>query len=383
MIRLAVLLLSVCASGFGDNLHLRVVVDASSPAEYNRWVWQHRAECSGLRPVYITYDSSHHRDVFEWPAISFWSDSGPLLTHRILPDSQPVGPQAGAMCDISRNFDQLTVRSGISGFAMSDRFGRRLFTDPHRPEGITSGRWARFARYPPVMVLLDDSGNVLSAIPSPGPARILHTGDSVFALHAESSVVLLDRDGRVLWRSRKLKSPFAAAIGPNGYSVAAATDDSLVICSPSRARTIVLPHDREWGRFGWPTMAWSADGERLAVYQGSKAAWDSGRVFVMNTEGRLVRPTRNMRFYNVRSLVWMGDTLVFAALNVDVSQRDPRFSYGISADSCVISFLPPRGKMSRGPIHGKFRLYGTWTVSGRHLAYLLPPRQFMVAELAR
>jgi hypothetical protein len=165
--------------------------------------------------------------------------------------------------------------------------------------------------------------------------------------------------------------------------VAASTDDSLVIFSPPGAKVVAQPHDKEWKRFGHPTMAWSSDGRRLAVYQGSKTAWDSGRVFAVNKEGRVVRPIHRMKLCNVRSLLWMGDTLVLPALNVDVSNRDPRFSYSVSADSCVVSFFPPRGSMSRGTIHGKFRLYGTWTASRRHLAYVLPPKQFLVAELVR
>jgi hypothetical protein len=288
----------------------------------------------------------------------------------------------GAICDISHNLDQLTVASGNMDFAMYDRFARRLFTDPSRPEGLTLGRWTRFTFHPPGMVLLNDSGKALSNISS-SEAGALYTSDSVCALSADGAIVFIDRDGRVLWRSRKINAHCIVAAAPNGGPVAAATSDSLMICIPPGTKTVVLPHDKEWSLFDRPTMAWSADGKLLAVYQSSKTAWDSGRVFVVNTEGRLVRPIRRMKLYNVRSLLWMGDTLVFPALNVDVSHRDPRFNYSVSADSYVISFLPPRGNVSRGTIHGKFRLYGRWTASGRHLAYMLPPRRFMLAEFVR
>ena len=126
-------------------------------------------------------------------------------------------------------------------------------------------------------------------------------------------------------------------------------------------------------------MTWSGDGQFLAIYQGSQTSWDSGRVFAVNKEGRLVRPVRKTRLYNVRALLWLGDTLVLPALNVDVSHTRPRFQSAVSADSYVISFLPPRGDVSRGAIHGRFHLYGTWTASGRHLAYTTY-RKYLIAE---
>ena len=383
MNRFAALLLSAFVLGSAGDVKLRVIVDATSPGAYNRWVWQHKAERPRFPTVYITWDGMRQRGEYVWPAVSFWTDSGPLLTHRILPDSQPVALQMAPVCLISRDFDQLTVRSGINELAVYDKFGSKLFVDPHR-ERLAPGRWERHVLDPsPRTVLLDDSGKVLSTISSSGRVRrILYTSDSVFALDADSTVVLFDRNGRVLWRSHRLQSPFAAAIADNGCAVAAATNDSLVIYSSAHARTVMLPHDGEWERFGGPIMAWSADGQRLAIYQGSKSSWDSGRVFVVNTEGRLVRPARNMRLYNVRALLWMGDTLVFPALNVDVSHRDPRFNYSVSADSYVISFLPPRGDASRGTIHGKFDLHGTWIVSGQHLAYMTDGR-YLIAECVR
>jgi hypothetical protein len=320
------------------------------------------------------------RGRYVWPAVSFWSDSGPLLTHRIIPDSQPEGRSRGQVLDISRNTDQITVastsgRGGHSTFAMYDRFGTRLFTDPSRPQGLTLGRWTRFTFHPPGKELLDDSGKVLSRISS-SEAGVLYSSDSLCALSADGSVVFISRDGRELWRSRKINAHCAVAVGSNGSAVAAATSDSLMIWSPPSTKTVVLPHDKEWNRFDRPTMAWSQDGRQLAVHQGSKTAWDSGRVFVVNMEGRLVRPIRKMKLYSVRSLLWMGDTLVFPAIDEDLS----RFWY-YSADSCVISFAPPRGSIGRGTVHGKFRPDGNWTASGRHLAYVSPPAQFVVAEL--
>jgi hypothetical protein len=157
--------------------------------------------------------------------------------------------------------------------------------------------------------------------------------------------------------------------------VAASTDDSLVIFSPLGLKVVALPHDKEWKHFGWPMMTWSYDSRQLAIYQRSTTAWDSGRVLVVNPEGRLIRPIRTMKLYSVRSLMWMGDTLVFPAIDEDSAY------YGYSADSCVVSFVPPRGGIRRGAVHGRFRLYGEWSASGAHLAYVSPPAQFLVAEL--
>jgi hypothetical protein len=382
MMRLAALLLAVCASGLGYSPRLSVVIDASSPAEYNRWVWQHSVECPDFRHVYITCDSWQHRGNSVRPAISFWTDSGPLLMHLILPESQgapsPVA-QMGPLIDIFANSGQLTVASGGLDFVTYDRFGRRLFEDSHRPEGLTSGRWTRFSLNPPGTVLLDDSGKVLSTVSSSGTAGILYGGDSICALNADGAVVLIDRAGRVLWRSRKVSARCVVAAAPYGGPVAAATGDSLMIWIPPSTKTVVRPHDREWQHFGRPTMTWSRDGQFLAIYQGSKTSWDSGRVFAVNREGRLVRPVRKTRLYNVSALLWLGDTLVLPALNVDVSHTQSRFRSTVTADSYVISFLPPRGDVSRGVIHGRFYLYGTWTGSGRHLAYTTY-RKYLIAE---
>jgi hypothetical protein len=381
--RLAALLLATCMLAPAGDLKLKVILDTTDPGVYNRWVWQHRAKCPGFKHVYMTCDSWVRRGKFECPAVSFWTDSGPLFVHCILPDSQlaPSPVQArGPILDISSNTGQLTVRSGRDSFAMYDRFGTRLFADPSRPEALMSGRWLTIILHPFRDVLLDDNGKVLSTISSSGIPRVLHADDSVFLIHDnDGTVALFDRDGHELWRSRRLVgSRSAFAVAPNARSVAASTDDSLVIFSPLGSEVVALPHDKEWKHFGWPMMTWSSDSRRLAIYQGSTTAWDSGRVFVVNTEGGLVRPIRRMQLYCVRALVWMGDTLVFPALGEDVSKR----SYS-SADSCVVSFVPSRGRIRRGVVHGKFRLHGEWNASGRHLAFVSPPAHFVVAELVR
>jgi hypothetical protein len=385
MRRSALLLFCVCALGSAKDIHMRVVVDANSPADYNRWVWQHRAECSGFKHVYITEDNWVSRGKFWRPVVSFWTDSGPFLMHCILSDSQvEPGPQMAPILDISRNTDQLTVLSGRDNFAVYNRFGTRLFTDPSRPLGLTSGRWVTYTSYPRKSFLVDDKGKVLSTLSSSVIAGALYAVDSTFAMHnSDSTVMLFDRDGRLLWKSRKLRSHPVFKVGPKGCAVAASTDDSLIIFSPPRAKAVALPHDTEWKRFGNPTMAWSDDGKLLAVYQWSQTSWDSGRVFVLNTYGRIVRPAREMRFYNVRSLLWMGDTLALPALNIDRYRADSPLSFRAPADSCVVSFLLPGGDVGRGTIHAKFLPYGTWAASGGHLAYVLPPRQFLIAELVQ
>ncbi len=384
MMRLALFLLAVLGGALGDSLHIRVVLDASSPAEYNRWVWQHRTECPGFQHVYITCDSWMRRGKFELPAVSFWTDSGPILVHRILPDSQLAPPPVVAMgpiLDISANTDQLTVRSGRDSFAMYNRYGTRLFTDPSRPQGLMSGRWMTHIAYPFKSLLVDDRGKVLGTVSPSGIPRVLHADDSALVVQdIDGTVVLFDRDGRALWRSRKLGSPTEFAVGRRTHAIAASTDDSLLVFSPPRRKITALPHDGEWKHFGSPSMTWSDDGKLLAVYQRSQTAWDSGRVFVVDAKGKLVRPAHKMQLYNVRSLMWMGDTLVLPALNVDFSHTDPRISYEKTADSCVVSFLPPKGGLERLTIRDKFRIYGRWAMSGRHLAYTYD-RHYMIAEL--
>ena len=385
MRRSTLLLCCVCALGSAKDIHMRVVVDANSPADYNRWVWQHRAECPGFKHVYITEDNWVSRGKFWRPLVTFWTDSGPFLMHCILSDSQAEpGPQCAPILDISRNTDQLTVLAGTSNCAVYNRFGMRLFTDPSRPLGLMSGRWVTYASDPRKSFLVDDRGKVLSTLSSLVIAGALYADDSTFAMRSsDSTVMLFDRDGRLLWKSRKLRSHPVFAVGPKGCAVAASTDDSLIIFSPPKAKAVALTHDREWKRFGNPTMAWSDDGKWLAVYQWSQTSWDSGRVSVLNAEGRAVRPVRKMRLYNVRSVLWMGDTLVLPALNIDRYRADSPFSFLAPADSCVVSFLLPSGDMSRGTFHGKFLSYGTWAASGGFLAYVLSPRQFTIAELVQ
>ena len=380
--RLALFLLAVLGGAFGDDLHLKVVLDASSPAEYNHWLWQHRTECPGFKYVYITCDSWVRRGEFERPAISFWTDSGPLLMHNILPDSQRApGPmeQRGPLIDIFPSTGQLTVLSGRDSFAMYDRFGRRLFIDPSRPEGLTQGRWLTYRPYPIREELLDDSGKVLSTMSSPGSPK-LYADDSVFVVRdSEGVLVMFDRDGHKLWRSRKLESRPAFAVGPRTHAIAASTDDSLLIFSPPGRKIAALSHDGEWKHFGNPTMTWSPDGKLLAIYQRSQTAWDSGRVFVVNTRGQRVWPARKMRLYDVRSLLWVGDILVLPALNVHFSDTDLRISYARTFDSCVVSFLRPRGSVDSATIQGKFKIYGQWAASGSHLAYTVD-WHYLIAE---
>jgi hypothetical protein len=383
--RIFVSVLAVFVMGLARDVKLNVLLDTTAPGAYNRWVWEHRTDCPGFKHVYITEDGWAGCRKFWRPLVTFWTDSGPFLMHCILSDSQAEpGPQCAPILDISRNTDQLTVLSGTSNCAVYNRFGMRLFTDPSRPLGLMSGRWVTYTSYPHKSLLVDDKGKVLNTLSSSVMERALYVDDSTFAMHSiDSTVVLFDRDGRVRWKSRRLRSHPVFAVGPKGRAVAVSTDDSLMIFSPPAPRAVTLPHDAEWGLFAQPTMAWSADSRLLALYQSSRTAWDSGRVSVLNTEGRSVRPVRKIRLYNVRSVLWMGDTLVLPALNIDRYRADSPFSFLAPADSCLVSFLLPSGDVSRGTFHGKFLSYGTWTASGGHLAYVLSPKRFTVAELVR
>jgi len=381
--RFAFLLLYVCTVGLGDSLHLRVVVDASSPAEYNHWLWQRRAAIPGIPPVLITCDSARHRNLHVWPAISFWTDSGPLLRHRIMPDSLSAILQMTNYQISSRN-DQLIMTETGYNYAAYDRYGRRLFDDrENRLETGTSGRWFRYVFGRRCLEMLDDSGKAVSVLTSQHPAHALHKSDSVFSSYANKTMVLFDRNGRTLWQSDTLRAPPAHAVAEDGEAVAMATADSLVVHDLAAGKTVALPHDASWSQYGRPQMSWSGDARLLAIYQGSRTSQDSGRVMVLNRSGKTVRPSRPLRAYQVRALLWLGDTLVLPGQDLDTAGMDPRQWSGIVTDSCLLTFVLPDGKQHQLVVCGKFRPYGYWRTSSPYLAYLMPPRRFMVAEVVR
>jgi hypothetical protein len=300
-----------------------------------------------------------------------------------MPDSQSSILQASNY-EISGRNDQLIMTEAGYNYAAYDRYGRRLFDDhDNRLETGASGRWFRWVFARECLEMLDDSGKVVSVLPSQYPARTLYTGDSVFAAYANKNLVLFDRNGRTLWRSSTLMSPIGAAVAEHGEAVAATTTDSLVLHDLATGKTAVLPHDAAWSHYGWPQMAWSSGARLLAVYQGSKTSQDSGRVMVMDRGGNTVRPSRPLRAYQVRALLWLGDTLVLPGQDVDTAGMDPRQSWGIVTDSCLLSLVLPDGGQRQLVVHGKFRPRDDWHASSPYLACLQPSRRFMIAELVR
>ncbi len=383
MTRLALLLLYACTVGSGDSLHLRLVVDASSPGEYNHWVWQHKAECPELPPVYITHDSSLHRNGYLWPAISFWTDSGPLLRHRIIPDSLSEVQQM-VNYSISPGYDLLVTRGDHGVSTTYDRYGRKLFSGPEGVGAGAHGRWLRYSLGRRREEVLNNNGEIVGTLPFKLPVDLLYADDSFFVVRTpRGSFVLFDHEARVRWQSGEFGWSCGATVAVHCSAVAVVTSDSLVIYDRVAGTTATVRHDSAWSKYGRPRMAWSSDARLLAVYQGSRTSQDSGRVAVMDRSGNTVWPSRSLRAYQVRALVWLGDTLVLPGQDVDTAGMDVRISGQVLTDSCLLSVLLPEGGQEQLVIHGRFRPYGNWCASSPYLAYLLPSRRFMVVELIR
>ncbi len=383
MKRLALPLLFVCAVGLGDSLHLRLVVDASSPAAYNRWVWQHKAKCPGFPTVYITHDSSVCRNGYLRPAISFWTDSGPLLRHRIIPDLLSAIQQM-VNYSISSGYDLLVTRGDHGVSTTYDRYGRKLFSGPEGVGAGAPGRWLRYSLVRGREEVLNNNGEIVGTLPFKLPVDLLYADDSLFVVRTpRGSLVLFDREARVRWQSGEFGWSCGTAVAVHCHAVAVVTSDSLVMYDRAGGGTITVRNDAAWSHYGWPRMAWSSDARLLAVYQGSKTSQDSGRVMALNRSGNIVWPSRPLRAYQVRALLWLGDTLVLPAQDVDTAGMDPRQSSGIVTDSCLLTFALPGGGQSLLAVRGKFWPYGDWRASSPYLACLQPSRRFVIAELVR
>jgi len=383
MRRSALLLCCLCALGSAKDIHMRVVVDANSPADYNRWLWQHRTECPEFRPVYITHDSSVRRNDYLRPAVSFWTDSGPLLQHRVMPDSIASFQQL-VNYSISPAHDLLATRGDNGVTSTYDRFGRKLFSGPEGVGAGVNGRWLRYSPTRRREEVLNDSGEIVGTLPFKFPVDLLYADDSFFVVRTpRSSLVLVDREARVRWQSRELGRLQGTTVADRCYAIAAAAADSLVIYDRARGSTVTVHHDSAWSRYGWPLLAWSHGARLLALYQGSRTSQDSGRVMVMDRRGMTVRPSRSLRAHWVRAVLWLGDTLVLPGQDVDTAGADTRMLGRILTDSCLLTFVLPGGEQRHLAVRGKFWPYGDWRASSPYLAYLLPPRRFMVAELVR
>ena len=232
--------LSVCAAASDT---IKPLFETSSIAEYNQWLWQHRDEYPGFRPVRTQAD--------------FFSDSGAALPSQVLEYYSSlkglVGLQTSSVHYLIDG-DHCVVCYGRGRVVTStayDLHRHRLFertgqVHPRfnlwfRDTEDSGAAWRHFHHQnppaPESTQILDDDGKVVGVLPRVSAWRATSSGDTLIAAVSHSGTVVFDREARI----RRRDSMFGTASRIAAISPAFNRQRWLVIGpTSSSGRTIAV-----------------------------------------------------------------------------------------------------------------------------------------------
>jgi hypothetical protein len=373
----AILLISILVGVAPVDGSITPLFETDSITAYNRWLWQHRSEYPAFRPTraqatVITGSSGWTR-----PVVTFWTDSGTVLSRYAFPDSwddRRMVQRQAFDCYAVEDGDYLSVYhrgSSTAKYTAFDRFGRKLF-DSRRNIIRRFGRW--FSSWGPrdSIEMLDDSGDVIGALPSVSIGSASSLGDTLIAASSGRTITVFDHNARIVWQG----SPFGGAfqsgvISPDERRVAIVAEESLGIQDLATGNAKVLRLDRVTAAYGASGfIAWSEDSRRFALYRINSEVPDSAMLWVFTRDGKMAGKPRTLETNYARHMFWMGDTVVLVAAPFLPSPREWMYDKPYQNGPCKVIAVPPRGKTQTWIVPGRFGQYQEWQRQGRQLAYV-------------
>lgn len=371
-----ILLISFLIGAAPADGRINPLFETDSIAAYNRWLWQHRSEYPAFRPTrahatVITGSSGWTR-----PAVTFLTDSGTVLSRYVFPDSwddRRMVQRQVSDCHATEDGDYVAVYlrgSSAARYTAFDRFGRKLFESKYEVFPRFN-RWFRDTEGPESTQVLDDSGKVVGVLPRAYARTANSSGDTLFAVLTARGAMVFDSRMRVVWQSRPLGAPRAAAISPDGWKIAIVTRDSVGVHDLATGRAKGQGMDPPTAaRYGQFSVAWSDDGRLLAVYRSENAVPDSGLLWILTRDGAWAAPARRLETNYARSLFWMGDTVVLAASPYLPNTRERIRGKPLQTGPCRVIAATLSGKIRSWIVPGRFGEHGRWHQQGRRLGYV-------------
>jgi hypothetical protein len=337
----------VCALAASDSTLVTQVFRGHGAAAYDQWLHRHAADYPGLRPIHVQIDSEVAGDSERYTYyVSFLDDSGGVVRRRTIYGARgSLSAEQGGdwfHARTSANGDALFVSPKAEVVSVYGPSGDSIFTST---EGVVDGSGDLYFRqfvddeayvYRDYYEVLDRRGRKLCEIPLGCTGEdaglqttypFVHSRKATYVMQAGLFVSVIDRRGKILWRTAA-GNLTAVAMAENGQVVAVATPESLVVGNLlsgkncvfrfpearllDSARAVgsrVAPH----GPLAIPAAAVSGDGSRVAVFWNTfnKRSTGAGTLDVFTREGKPVCLGRYLTPGLTDVMGFAGDGMVF------------------------------------------------------------------------
>ena len=364
---------------------IKPLFETNSVTAYDRWLWQHRDEYPGFRPIRARAGAEQSPSGWTRATAVFLTDSGTVLVRHVYSDSWDergqVAPQI-VRVNVTEDGDRLVVHHP-AGSTTYDRFGRKLFDGNAYPrfnlwfrniktnDTIPEMRaWLAHPSESESTQMLDDSGKVIGVLPRVSIWTATGSGDTLMAAVSQSGTIVFDRGAEIRWRDSMFGTASRiAAISPDGRTVAVVTRDSVGLHDLVTGSNKVLGFEAATAApIRASSIAISDDGRRVAVrYLVGRDVADSVLLRILTSGGEELAPARRLESDYVDNMFWMGDTVVLVASpGVPGYKGDKMYQTG----TCKAFAVTLNGDMRTWMVPGRFGRLGVWYQQGRSLAYV-------------
>lgn len=377
-----VLSLFACAAASGS---IKPLYETDSITAYDRWLWQHRNEYPGFRPVRVRV--GEERSGSGWTRLTavFLTDSGTELVRHVYPDSwQGIRMEQVSNINVKEVGDYSVVyRRGVS--TAYDRLGRKLFDGGVYPrfnlwfrnikasDTVAEPRpWLGHAQPSESTQVLDDEGKVIGVLPRVSTWTATGSGDTLFAAVSYGGTVVFDRTARVRWRDSLFGiASRIAAISPDGRTVAVVTRESVGLHDLVTGKNKVLGLDSAAvPRYRARSVVWSNDSRRIVVWRDDRGVPDSALLSVIARNGEPTAPSRKLETDYAQNLFWMGDTVVMVASPFLPNPKKWMSDKPYHTGPCRVIAVTSRSGIQTWTVPGRFGQLGVWYLQGRSFAYV-------------
>jgi hypothetical protein len=378
------LVLSLCTLAVASDT-IVPLFETSSVNAYDRWLWQHRDEYPGFRPIRARAGAEQSPSGWTRATAVFLTDSGTVLMRHVYSDSWDergqVAPQV-TLVNVTEDGDRLVVHHPAGNTAY-DRLGRKLFDGDAHPRfnlwfRDISGKdtnaerhpWSRGVKVSDSTQVLNDEGRVVGVLPRVSVSTATGSGDTLMAAVSKSGTIVFDRRARIRWRDSLFGTASRiAAISPDGRTVAVVTRDSVGLHDLVTGSNHVLGFDTATAATARArSIVWSDDGRRAAVrYLVSRDAADSVLLRVLTRDAKEVAPPLRLESGYVDNMFWMGDTVVLVASPGEPGDKGNKM---YQRGPCKAFAVTLNGGMRTWTVPGRFGRLGVWYQQGRSLAYV-------------
>ena len=191
---------------------IRPLFETSSIAEYDRWLWQHRSEYPGFRPVRALVGAERSASGWAVPTAVCLTDSGTTLTRYVYPDSwdRTADIQQVTRVSVTEDVGGFVVhrRGSTVGSTAYDQHGRKLFDGDVYPRFNLwfrdfSGKDTLAGRKPCLegakesdsTQVLNERGEVVGVLPRVSMSTATASEDTLLAAVTASGTIVFVRAG--------------------------------------------------------------------------------------------------------------------------------------------------------------------------------------------